>query len=78
MNNCTFLRDNCISVNDKMPRPVLRIDADTISSDIEEAARGYYERLFNREPYHFLSVGEMLMILKRFRNSAIERERVIL
>jgi len=34
MNNCTFLRDNCISVNDKMRRPVLRVGADTISRDI--------------------------------------------
>lgn len=52
-------------------------DQPPISSEIEEEANGYFQRIYNHPPHPTLSIDEVLDMLKRFSESSIRREREV-
>ena len=50
-------------------------DQPAISSEIEEEANGYFQRIYNHPPHPTLSIDEVLDMLKRFQESQVKRER---
>lgn len=48
-----------------------------ISSEIEEEANGYFQRIYNHPPHPTLSIDEVLDMLKRFSESSNRREREV-
>lgn len=48
-----------------------------ISSEIEEEANGYFQRIYNHPPHPTLSIDEVLDMLKRFSESTNRREREV-
>lgn len=52
-------------------------DQPVISSEIEEEANGYFQRIYNHPPHPTLSIDEVLEMLKRFQDSTVKREREV-
>lgn len=58
-------------------QPSLFADQPPISSEIEEEANGYFQRIYNHPPHPTLSIDEVLDMLKRFSESTNRREREV-
>lgn len=65
-----FLVDNSLFVDGNMPV--------SVPKDIEDEANSYFQRIYNLAPHHSLSIDEVLEMLKRFQESPVKRERVII
>lgn len=50
----------------------------TVPKDIEDEANSYFQRIYNLAPHNSLSIDEILEMLKRFQESPIKREKVII
>lgn len=50
----------------------------SVPKDIEDEANSYFQRIYNLAPLHSLSIDEVLEMLKRFQESPVKRERVII
>jgi CCR4-NOT transcription complex subunit 1 len=55
----------------------LFVDQPPISSEIEEEANGYFQRIYNHPPHPTLSIDEVLDMLKRFSESSNRREKEV-
>jgi hypothetical protein len=47
------------------------------SKEIEDEANSYFQRIYNHPPHPTFSIDEVLDMLKRFKDSAIKKEKVI-
>lgn len=50
----------------------------SVPKDIEDEANSYFQRIYNLAPHNSLSIDEVLETLKRFQESPVKRERVII
>lgn len=65
-----ILVDNSLFVDGNMPV--------SVPKDIEDEANSYFQRIYNLAPHNSLSIDEVLEMLKRFQESPVKRERVII
>lgn len=65
-----FIVDNSLFMDGNMPI--------TVPQDIEDEANSYFQRIYNLAPHNSLSIDEILEMLKRFQESPIKREKVII
>ena len=48
----------------------------TFSPEIDEEANSYFQQIYNQPPNPIMSVDDVLQMLKRFKDSQVQRERV--
>ncbi|CAL1280479.1 unnamed protein product [Larinioides sclopetarius] len=58
-------------------RQILTESSGPVSKEIEDEANGYFQRIYNHAPHSSLPIEDVLDMLKRFKESPIQREREV-